>query len=288
MPLQSMTGFGKHTFSWKGKRYVAEIKTLNSRQLDLTLRLPAELRPLEPNLRKLTADLLLRGKVEVIIYADTQDAQLPINEDVLKAYIEFFKKLSTQFDFQTDLLQAAIRMPDVFVQPPAEHSEEDVLTFEKAFTIALENVVRYRQAEGLALTKEFERGISIIRQLLAEVGPFEKDRIERVRERLKNSLSALGEEINADQNRFEQELIYYLEKLDITEEKVRLANHLDYFLQTMNSEEHPGRKLNFIAQEIGREINTLGSKANHAGIQKLVVQMKDELEKIKEQILNIV
>ncbi|MFN4299013.1 MAG: YicC/YloC family endoribonuclease [Thermaurantimonas sp.] len=288
MSLHSMTGFGKHSFTWRGKRYVAEIKSLNSRQLDLTLRLPAELRPLEPNLRKLTADLLLRGKVEVTIYSDIQDAQLPINEVVLKSYILFFKKLSLEFGIQTDLLQAAIRMPDVFIQSPAEHSDEDILIFEKAFTIALENVIRHRQAEGLALTKEFEKGISAIRQLLAQVEPFEKERIERIRERLKSNLSSLGEDVQVDQNRFEQELIYYIEKFDVTEEKVRLANHLNYFIETINSEEYPGRKLNFIAQEIGREINTLGSKANHAGIQKIVVQMKDELEKIKEQILNIV
>ncbi|GCD76532.1 hypothetical protein JCM31826_00140 [Thermaurantimonas aggregans] len=282
-----MTGFGKHTFQWRGKRYVAEIKTLNSRQLDLTLRIPAEFRPLEPNIRKLTADYLLRGKVDITIHSDSQEAQLPINEEVLMLYLEYFKKLSHQFGFQTDLLQAAIRMPDVFAQTPVEHSEEDIFSFEKDFTIALEYVIKHRQAEGSAHTKEFEKEISAIRFLLAQIEPFEKERIDRIRERLKNSLIALGEETLVDQNRFEQELIYYLEKLDITEEKVRLTNHLDYFIETMSNEEYAGRKLNFIAQEIGREINTLGSKANHAGIQKIVVQMKDELEKIKEQILNI-
>lgn len=288
MGLQSMTGFGKHVFEWLGKRYVTEIKTLNSRQLDISVRLPQDLRPLDQMIRKLAADYLFRGKIEISIYTEFyKEASLPVNDEALRAYILYFKDLSSHFGIQSDPLQAAIRMPDVFIQAPSEYTEEDFASFERQIITCFENVVHHRKSEGSALKSELEKGIKAIERLLLQVEPFEKERITHIRAKLLNNMSSLPEDIKVDPNRLEQELIYYLEKLDITEEKVRLANHLKYFAEIMNSEQHPGRKLNFITQEIGREINTLGSKANHAQIQRIVVEMKDELEKIKEQILNI-
>lgn len=288
MGLQSMTGFGKHAFEWRDKRYVAEVKSLNSRQLDVSMRMPSELRPLEQNLRKLAAEYLFRGKIEILLYSEAQqDALLSVNDETLRSYILYFKNLSQQLGIQTDPLQAAIRMPDVFIQTPAKYSEEEISTFEKSFVHCLDCLIDHRKAEGSVLEREFNKGIDRIHHLLLQIEPFEHDRHGLIRSKIINSLKSTSEDIKVDQNRFEQELIYYLEKLDITEEKVRLSNHLRYFSETMESEQHPGRKLNFISQEIGREINTLGSKASHAQIQRIVVQMKDELEKIKEQILNI-
>lgn len=283
-----MTGYGKHAFEWRGRRIVAEIKTLNSRQADVSLRLPSELRPFEQNIRKVAAEYLLRGKIDITLYYEVQqEAQVSVNDEALRAYVLYFHNLSQQLGFQTDPLMAAIRMPDVFAPSSVQCTDDEIEAFEKAFIHCLSSVTDHRKAEGKALESELLKGIQNIRNLLLEIEPYEQERIGMIRSKLQNSLSSLADAVNVDQNRFEQELIYYLERLDITEEKVRLSNHLRYFEETISSDDYPGRKLNFIAQEIGREINTLGSKANHAHIQKIVVRMKDELEKMKEQIPNI-
>lgn len=283
-----MTGFGKHAFEWRGWRIVAEVKTLNSRQVDVSLRIPSELRPLEQNIRKLAAEYLLRGKIDISLYYEVkQETQVSINDEALRAYVLYFQNLSQQLGFKTDPLMVAIRMPEVFAQPPVQYTDAEIAAFEKEFILCLSSVTDHRKAEGKALESELQKGIRNIQHLLQLVEPYEHERIGLIRSKLQNSLSSLADAANVDQNRFEQELIYYLEKLDITEEKVRLSNHLRYFEETLAGDDYPGRKLNFIAQEIGREINTLGSKANHAHIQKIVVRMKDELEKMKEQIPNI-
>lgn len=289
--IKSMTGFGKSTAEIPGKKVVVEIRSLNSKSLDLNLRLPYIYKEKELELRNAISKQVERGKVDLTVYTEAIQEALPvaINKTLAKIYYKELKALSEELaDNSSDLLSLAIKMPDVMKAEkeaieldPAEWQE-----IKKTVDSAIEAFQKFRLDEGKTLANEFQSRIGIISALLTEVLQLDGLRIDNIRARIKNNLTEILDKEKIDNNRFEQELIYYIEKLDITEEKLRLKTHLDYFKATMN-EPGSGRKLGFISQEIGREINTIGSKANDAGIQKLVVQMKDELEKIKEQLLNV-
>lgn len=283
--ILSMTGYGQSELTLFNKKYSIAVKTLNSKNLDLNIRLGQELRAFEPQMRQEISARLKRGKVDVYVNSSSLEgnAEIQINENLIYEFIRKFKSIDPGIDENTAFKQA-MRMPDVISTPNIEFSEEDEKNFFEAFFLALENVNEFRQKEGKELQDDFEKRIQKIRELSLEVNKYEAERVALIRDRLQTAIEEIEE---VDRNRFEQELIYYLEKLDITEEKVRLENHCKYFLETMNLPDSNGKKLNFIVQEIGREINTMGSKSNHATMQKLVVDMKDELEKIKEQILNI-
>ncbi|SRR5690554_3247649 len=284
--IHSMTGFGKASVQLPLKKMTIEIKSLNSKSLDLSVRLTQQYKEKELEVRNLIARRLERGKVECSLYIEVtgEETSSTINAPIVKAYIQQMKNIIPDAD-ETELMKMAVRMPDALKVERLEMNEEEWSEIQKILQQALDNIVAFRRQEGEKMQIDFENRISNIRQLVAEVVTYENDRIDAVRERLRQGLEEL--KTNVDENRFEQELIYYIEKLDINEEKVRLINHLDYFIETMNGTEANGRKLGFIAQEMGREINTMGSKSNHAQMQKCVVQMKDELEKIKEQVLNI-
>lgn len=282
-----MTGFGKTTGTFSGKKVSVEVRSLNSKSLDLNIRVAGIYRELEGEFRKIVQELLDRGKIDVNINIDnTGDSKnYAINKDLAKAYYEDLKSVNNIIGEQTeDYLSLILRMPDIFINEKEELSNEEREWVVGLVVEACNNLNSFRRQEGVALEKEFFERITEIRNLLLEVPKYENERIEIVRERMKKGLEEL-ENAKYDDNRLEQELIFYIEKFDVSEEKMRLANHLDYFLNTMVLP-HSGKKLGFISQEIGREINTLGSKSNHAEMQKLVVDMKDSLEKIKEQVLN--
>ena len=286
--MKSMTGFAKQQCEANGKKYTIEIKTLNSKTLDINIKVPATLRSKELELRGML-NPLERGKVEVYITEGSSDSTLgTLNTDLLVARYQQVNNLAQQLGTPTQhLLDTLLAMPDIWDIPSDnEISNDDWQTIAQAFTQAIDQVQQFREHEGAILAKDFVKHIDLIEHKLNQIPPFESQRIETAKERIRRYFaeSAIKE---VDTNRFEQELIYYLEKLDITEEKIRLAKHIDYFRHTMDTEEGSGKKLGFIAQEMGREINTTGSKANHVEIQKLVVEMKDELEKIKEQLGNI-
>ncbi|SMO74293.1 TIGR00255 family protein [Saccharicrinis carchari] len=289
--IKSMTGFGKATCELSDKKISIEIKSLNSKQLDLNLRLPNIYREKDMLLRNELAGNLGRGKVDVGFYIDYlgSEKNASINSHIVENYFSQLQPISDKLGLSknSDMLRVIMTLPDTVKIEQAELDEKEWGIVFETFKEALNNLNNFREQEGEVLQKEVTARINNIRRLQAAVEPYEKQRIEKVRERILDQLNELKEKISLDQNRFEQEMIFYLEKLDITEEKVRLTAHLDYFLQTMEKEEQVGRKLSFITQEIGREINTMGSKANHSEIQKLVIQMKDELEKIKEQNLNV-
>ncbi|MCT4561750.1 MAG: YicC family protein [Crocinitomicaceae bacterium] len=285
--LQSMTGFGKAIGSYEGKKLSIEIRALNSKGLDLTVRTPTQYRELEPEIRKVITDLLERGKIDVNVNLEEvgDSKSVKLNQSLVKSYYEDLKAANDALGLTTDdYMSLIVRLPDVFSSEKAELGKE-----EKEWVLALtsdacKGLASFREQEGVALSKDFTNNIEAIRVLMNGTEQYEKERVAVVRQRMEKQL----EEIKTgqyDQNRLEQELIYYIEKFDVSEEKMRLSNHLDYFLQTMKKAS-TGRKLGFIAQEIGREINTLGSKSNHAEMQKKVVEMKDHLEKIKEQVLN--
>lgn len=284
--VRSMTGFGRAQVELDDKKLTVEIKSLNGKQMDLSTRIPSLLREKELEVRSYLTGRLMRGKVDLLIYAEAADADNShdINAATVASYREQLQALEPSLS-PTDSLSIAMRLPDVFRGEREELSEEAWQTVQGAIRQAADALVAYRESEGAVLHRELASYIGNIRALAAQVEPFEKSRVEQIKERLRKHLSEA--EVKVDENRFEQEIIFYLEKLDITEEKVRLNLHLDYFLKTMDSEENCGKKLGFIAQEIGREINTMGSKSNQADMQKLVVRMKDELEKIKEQSLNV-
>jgi uncharacterized protein (TIGR00255 family) len=285
-----MTGYGKALAVLPGKSITIEIKSLNSKQFDMNLRLPAILRERESELRNIIAKAIERGKVDVSVSVDYNGSDLPasINKPLALAYYQELKSLALETgETNADLLSIVMKMPDVTRQLKEETDETEWIEIFKAFNNALNQYEEFRKHEGALLEEDFSGRIKTIQNLLIRVEPFEAGRNNLLREKLRASMSEFIDNNTLDANRFEQEIIYYLEKLDITEEKVRLQKHCDYFLDTLNEKEANGRKLNFITQEIGREINTLGSKANDAGMQKLVVQMKDELEKIKEQLANI-
>lgn len=283
--LLSMTGFGKSSGQFANKKISVEIKSLNSKSADINARIPILYREKEIEIRKQITDKLERGKIDFTLAIESTGDRTSsvINADVVRGYMAQMQQI-TNGD-PTELLKMAVRMPDALITPLEEIDAEEYAFIEQKINEAITLLYQFREAEGEALTKEFQFRIENIRKLLYEVEIIDPERLSGIRERLNKSVEDLRDRI--DENRFEQELIFYLEKLDISEEKLRLANHLDYFLQTMNEKQSNGRKLGFICQEIGREINTLGSKANFAPMQQRVVQMKDELEKIKEQVLNV-
>lgn len=282
-----MTGFGKTTGTFQSKKVSVEIRSLNSKSLDLNVRINGVYRELEPEIRKIVLEVLDRGKIDVSINLDsTGDSKnYAINKDLAKAYYEDLRSVNELIGETTaDYLALILRMPDIYINEKDELGEEEKEWVISLVREACNNLNSFRRQEGEALEKEFFDRITEIRNLLLEVPKYENERIETVRERIRKGLDDLSN-VKVDDNRLEQEMIFYIEKMDVSEEKMRLANHLDYFLHTMILP-HSGKKLGFIAQEIGREINTLGSKSNHGEMQKLVVDMKDSLEKIKEQVLN--
>ncbi len=283
--IQSMTGYGKSVLQLPTKKISIEIKSLNSKNLDLNARMPSIYREKELGIRKLIASKLVRGKVDFSLYMEItgEETSSQVNKPVVKQYIEQLKDIVN--GDETELLKMAVRMPDALNTEREEIDEDEWKTIEDGINSALDKIHTYRTEEGNALENDFRNRIKNIDALLEQVIAMDPERIENVRERLNRGIAELKEKV--DENRFEQELVYYIEKFDITEEKVRLHNHLEYFEKSLDSNDSNGKKLGFIGQEIGREINTIGSKANYAPMQKLVVQMKDELEKIKEQLLNV-
>ena len=288
--IRSMTGYGIAEQTYLSKKITVEIKTLNSKQLDLQVKLPNELRAAELDLRNQIGAKLQRGKIDVLVtITDTDLTQsYHIDQDIVKAYKDQIESISKQLGFApaNDLAQLLFRMPGIFNVPAQSYDEVFIAKVSETLDQALNTVDGFRIQEGQTLKKDLLHRVELILGLLEQVEPYEKNRHEVIKQRLTKSLSELTTAGQYDENRFEQELIYYLEKLDITEEKVRLRQHCNYFNESCD-EDQAGKKLGFIAQEMGREINTLGSKANEVNIQKLVVKMKDELEKIKEQVCNI-
>lgn len=283
--IQSMTGYGKEVIQLPSKTITIEIKSLNSKGLDVYTRLPTAYRGKEMKLRDVLAKSLVRGKIDFSIFVETaaEATTTQINGDVVRQYMQELAKIADAD--QIELLKMAVNMPDALKTEVEGIDNEEYTTILEGVHAALEAINTFRTDEGRVLELDFSKRIENISLLLEEVAAVDKDRIPGVRERLRKAISELKERV--DENRFEQELVYYLEKYDITEETVRLKNHLEYFNKTMTSKGSNGKKLAFITQEIGREINTIGSKANQAAMQQLVVQMKDELEKIKEQMLNV-
>ena len=289
--IKSMTGFGKSVTEIPGKKVTVEVRSLNSKALDLNLRLPYIYKEKELGLRSDISKQIERGKIDFSVYTESTQETLPvaINKTLVKTYFKELKALSEEMnESNTNLLALVLKMPEVMKaeREVVELDEAEWAQVKTAVDKAIDAFQKFRSDEGKILAKEFETRIGIIYGLLADVLSMDGARVENIRTRIKNNIAELVEKEKIDENRFEQELIYYIEKLDITEEKLRLKTHLDYFMNTLK-EHASGRKLGFISQEIGREINTIGSKANDAGVQKLVVQMKDELEKIKEQLLNV-
>ena len=284
--IHSMTGFGKASLQLPTKKITVEIKSLNSKGLDLNTRMPSVFREMELGLRNQISQRLERGKVDFSLYVEVtgEETTSKINVPIVKGYINQMKAVIPNAD-ETELMKMAVRMPDALKTERDEIDENEWKQIQTVIDEALENIANFRKDEGASLEKEFQLRISNINNLMTEAVSYDAERIETVKTRLRTALDEL--KVNVDENRFEQELIFYLEKYDITEEKVRLGNHLNYFLETLNGTEANGRKLGFITQEMGREINTMGSKSNHTEMQKLVVMMKDELEKIKEQVLNV-
>ena len=286
-----MTGFGKAEFEVNNKKITIEIKSLNSKQLDINTRTPALYREKDILIRKAIAEKLVRGKVDFNIYVENlgDETNSKINEPILKGYFKHLEKISKDLKVGADhtTLHAAMRLPDVVKTEYETLDETEWETIYANILSALNDINDFREKEGQALEKDILGNVESINNLLKEIEPFEKQRIEALRVRLKENLDSLKMNGNVDENRFEQELIFYLEKLDINEEKVRLTNHCEYFFETAKQNGASGKKLGFISQEIGREINTIGSKANETNIQRIVVQMKDHLERVKEQLLNV-
>ena len=284
--IQSMTGFGKATLQLPTKKITVEVKSLNSKGLDLNVRMPSVYREMELALRNQIALALERGKIDFSIFVENtaESTSTKVNVPILRAYIAQLKEVQPDAD-ETELMKMAIRMPDAMKTERDEIDENDWAQIQTVIDEGLKNIRDFRVSEGVALEKEFLHRIANIMTMMNETVSLDAERIDTVKTRLKAAIDEL--KVTLDENRFEQELIFYLEKYDITEEKVRLENHLNYFIETLAGNEANGRKLGFIIQEMGREINTMGSKSNHAKMQKLVVQMKDELEKIKEQVLNV-
>lgn len=289
--IKSMTGFGKAVLELPGKKITIEIKTLNSKQIDISTRIPSIYKEKELEVRSLISSQLQRGKIEFNVYLENtgESATYTFNKKLARSYYEELKELAGEINQQSysNYLPIVIKMPEVLKPDIEDMNEEDWKQIERSIVDALIQVDEYRTGEGKNLEEDFKKRINKISGLLDEVKPYEKQRVDAYRERIMKNIHELLDESQIDKNRLEQELIYYIEKLDITEEKVRLKNHCDYFLETLDEPVSMGKKLSFISQEIGREINTLGSKANDSDIQKIVVQMKDELEKIKEQLFNI-
>lgn len=286
--IQSMTGYGKSILQLPTKKVTVEIKSLNSKNLDINVRIPSYYKEKELEVRKKLAKSLNRGKVDFSIFIEmtADETSTSINKGVVKQYINQLKNIiETKPDDELEMLKLAVSMPEALKTEREELDDEEWNAINEAIDIAISKIIEYRKDEAKSLEIDFKNRISNIELYLKEINSLDKDRIEQVKIRLRKAINDL--EVETDENRFEQELIYYLEKLDINEEKVRLKNHLEYFIETLNLPESNGKKLGFIVQEIGREINTTGSKANFAPMQKAVIQMKNELEQIKEQILNV-
>ena len=289
--IQSMTGYGKAVVAYKDKKIHVEVKSLNSKQLDLNTRIAALYREKEMEMRQMVAEALIRGKVDMSVWIEKDMAvdPTPINAALVENYYQQIKSISekTGIPVPEDWFYTLLRMPDVLTKTDTEElEEEEWQTVKGAVSEALKNLVDFRTQEGAALQKKFTEKIDNIAILLAEIEPYEKSRVEKIKQRIVEGLQQIPG-VDYDKNRLEQELIYYIEKLDISEEKQRLTNHLKYFRDTMNEPAGQGKKLGFIAQEMGREINTLGSKSNQSEMQIIVVKMKDLLEQIKEQVLNV-
>ena len=287
--IQSMTGYGKAVVVYKGKKINVEIKSLNSKQLDLTTRIAPLYREKEMEIRQLIAEKVIRGKVEMSVWIEKDAATeaAPVNTALMESYYQQLKSFAESHALTgVDWMQTLTRMPDVLTKTEVEVLDEEEWTVARASVEeAVQHLVDFRTQEGAALEKKFGEKIDNIERLLASIEPYEKSRVEKIRARIVDGLKQIPE-AEYDKNRLEQELIYYIEKLDISEEKQRLTNHLKYFRETMADKPGQGKKLGFIAQEMGREINTTGSKSNQAEMQNIVVKMKDELEQIKEQVLN--
>ena len=289
--IQSMTGYGKAIVAYKEKKIHVEIKSLNSKQLDLNTRIAPLYREKEMEMRQMVAEALIRGKVDMSVWIEKEMTvdPTPINAALVENYYGQIKAIAdkTGIPVPQDWFAMLLRMPDVLTKTEIEElEEEEWLAVKDAVKEALKALVDFRIQEGAALQKKFTEKIDNIAQLLADIEPFEKSRVEKIKARIVDGLQQIPG-VEYDKNRLEQELIYYIEKLDISEEKQRLTNHLKYFRDTMNEAAGQGKKLGFIAQEMGREINTTGSKSNQAEMQNIVVKMKDELEQIKEQVLNV-
>ena len=288
--IQSMTGYGKAVVAFKEKKIHVEIKSLNSKQLDLNTRIAPLYREKEMEMRQMVAEALIRGKVDMSVWVEKDMAvdPTPINAQLVENYYQQIKTIADKTGIPTpeDWFYTLLRMPDVLTKTDTEElDEEEWAVVKGGVAEALKNLVDFRTQEGAALQKKFTEKIDNIGKLMAEIEPYEKSRVEKIKARIIDGLQQIPS-AEYDKNRLEQELIYYIEKLDISEEKQRLANHLKYFRDTMNEPAGQGKKLGFIAQEMGREINTTGSKSNQAEMQNIVVKMKDELEQIKEQVLN--
>mgnify|MGYP002473761808 FL=1 len=290
--IKSMTGFGKATVESGDRKIIVEVKSLNSKQVDISLRMPNLYKEKEMEIRNIIKNFLERGKIDMTIYFDNADTDkdVSVNQSVVEQYFKQMLDVASSLGVETnnnEILQTVMRFPETLKQKTEELDEGEWERLKTGIEKALEQIDQFRIQEGRVLIKDILHRIDLIQEFASEVPQYEGRRIEGVRQRLLEKMKEWNEIQNIDQNRLEQEIIYYLEKLDITEEKVRLTNHCKYFIETAEKEEAPGRKLGFIAQEIGREIDTMGSKANDHDIQKLVVRMKDELEKIKEQSFNI-
>ena len=289
--IKSMTGFGKGEAVCGDKRFRVELRSLNSKQLDLSIKLPSKYRAAEAEVRQIVTRELQRGKVDCFVSFEMAQVETSshINRESFKAYVDELRSVAEasglKFADDAALMQAVLRMPDVITSEEVEVSEDEISAIIEATNIAVKQLDDFRKQEGGILIADLLKRIDLIEQYRHEVEPFEVSRVEVIKSRIREHIEKMN--IEVDNNRLEQEMIFYIEKLDITEEKVRLDNHCRYFREVAAEEEAPGRKLGFIAQELGREINTMGSKSNEANMQRLVVKMKDELEKIKEQVLNI-
>lgn len=287
--IQSMTGFGRATLVLPQKKITVEVKSLNSKQVDINTRIPAFYKEKELDVRSYLSSTLRRGKIELSIFVESTgtDAQHKINKDLVTSYMHSLQELGVEKVPAAELLSIAMRLPDAMKVEREEFDEEEWKAVMQLVQQAVEALVDYRKTEGLSLEKDIKEQIATIDALHDEVPKYEQERIDTVKNRISTKLTDVLQSVDFDRDRLEQEMIYFIEKLDVSEEKVRLKNHCAYFIDTMNSDASNGKKLGFISQELGREINTMGSKANHSEIQKLVVQMKDALEKIKEQVLNV-
>lgn len=289
--IQSMTGYGKATVSFGEKKIHVELKSLNSKAMDLSVRIAPLYREKEMEIRNLISKSLERGKVDFSLWVEKEasEAATPINAALMNNYYEQFKAITenSNIPMPTDLFATLLRMPDVLTKVDIQElSEEEWAVVRQAIEQAIGQLVDFRKQEGMALAQKFDEKLNNIEALMKEIEPYEMERVTKIREKITAALEKTIS-VDYDKNRLEQELIYYIEKLDINEEKQRLSNHLSYFRETMANGQGQGKKLGFIAQEMGREINTTGSKSNHAEMQNIVVRMKDELEQIKEQVLNV-
>jgi uncharacterized protein (TIGR00255 family) len=287
--ILSMTGYGKSELNLTNANFTIEVRSLNSKQIDANVKMSSIYRNKEIGLRKLLSEKLQRGKIELSIWREKSESSSNyiLNTEVAKDYFSQIKELNNSLDLDIkELMSSILKMPDVLVKGDEKGDENEWKEIEKGVNSAIDNLLQFRLDEGSKLEEDITSRINQVSSLLKDIAPFAKNRINKIKESLSEKLTELDSK-NIDENRFEQELIYYLEKQDITEEQVRLSAHLNYFLETMKTDAPNGKKLGFISQEIGREINTIGSKSSDAEMQKIVVQMKDELEKIKEQLLNI-